>query len=127
MGLLLADHPHACGENGGDGVRSTSHGPSPRVWGERISRGVPETRRTIPTRVGITQMHNEKTLTTDYRTIPTRVGQTRPKTGGKIVVTARTIPTRVGRTTTGEPEAYRVHRTIPTRVGKPPSPCRGPA
>ncbi len=53
-----ADHPHACGENVCPHLLGIwLHGPSPRVWGELcncVHRT--ESRRTIPTRVGRTQI-----------------------------------------------------------------------
>src|SRR5208337_2954232 len=53
---ILADHPHARGENGRCelGLRPP-YGPSPRTWGEHSSsRSASSSRRTIPTHVGRT-------------------------------------------------------------------------
>jgi len=55
-GALLADHPHARGENNSVHPSVASDvGPSPRTWGEPCPRfAVPDIFRTIPTHVGRT-------------------------------------------------------------------------
>ncbi len=52
----MADHPHACGENGCMvWIWQPKLGPSPRVWGELPdARSLKPSSRTIPTRVGRT-------------------------------------------------------------------------
>ena len=53
----VPDHPHACGENSSASMmRDCACGPSPRVWGERMTLPTPPHHvRTIPTRVGRTK------------------------------------------------------------------------
>ncbi len=54
--LVLADHPHARGENYNQNrADPQSDGPSPRAWGEPVFMANSRTvTRTIPTRVGRT-------------------------------------------------------------------------
>src|SRR5260370_149848 len=61
--MLIADHPHACGENlVPDTSTIREYGPSPHVWGEHHYRNSDIGRmRTIPTRVGRTLDYQQVT------------------------------------------------------------------
>ena len=116
--IVLADHPHAGGENSFTmAFHSRLHGPSPRGWGElRIRAPLYVQNRTIPTRVGRTCACSQPFLSWPDH----------PHAGGENAMnpilsflllgpsprgwgehgqlyerpnTDRTIPTRVGRTT----------------------------
>ncbi len=118
LGMSVADHPHAGGENHSRPrlIMSTG-GPSPRGWGERrqeYGRSLPL--RTIPTRVGRTDISAQSSLSpTDHphaggENIVMRARSTKPcgpsprgwgelHLQNAVIPDARTIPTRVGRTT----------------------------
>ena len=113
----MADHPHACGENGSAFFWLVFRpGPSPRVWGELIvTDGVLTQSRTIPTRVGRTAIFAARPRPeADH---PHACGENgcfdcfgcfdcgpSPRVWGERllrvlrVLRVRTIPTRVGRT-----------------------------
>ena len=115
-----SDHPHAGGENGVEFLPSSSpSGPSPRGWGEpRRAASRPRRIRTIPTRVGRTNLRRRsKSKSTDH---PHAGGENPPDVlhsdpdpgpsprgwGERSAALgpdhhARTIPTRVGRTFPG--------------------------
>jgi len=112
-----ADHPHARGENARQVSASVKiPGPSPRTWGERVSRrphpGLP---RTIPTHVGRTRadiIHGQRetdhphargenlaeslTKTKNAGPSPRTWGELGSKSPLRLIL--RTIPTHVGRT-----------------------------
>ena len=116
-GTPATDHPHACGENAGEGKgHGTGGGPSPRVWGKPALRPQrPHRRRTIPTRVGKTGAagegppalpdHPHACGENIFEKFPARnrFGPS-PRVWGKLALKhselseARTIPTRVGKT-----------------------------
>ena len=58
--VVIAVHPHACGENaGGFGSRLSNAGTSPRMWGKPPHQGVQgDALRYIPTHVGKTSPNN---------------------------------------------------------------------
>ena len=113
-----ADHPHAGGENDitGGGIPSVS-GPSPRGWGKRrLGRLPARDDRTIPTRVGKTNIalaatgaladhphaggENPKMGYSPERTAgPSPRGWGKPFWATASRMDCRTIPTRVGKTT----------------------------
>jgi len=67
--FLMADHPHARGENAICRLtRSAVCGPSPRTWGEQPEPGQPcQGVRTIPTHVGRTaQSDPRSSLAADH-------------------------------------------------------------
>ncbi len=129
-----SDHPHACGENCWSGRRSfRASGPSPRVWGERVSVcPVSATCRTIPTRVGRTApLLCFACMMTDH---PHACGENwnafwqgkavrgpSPRVWGELdeervlELIRRTIPTRVGRT--------KAPRDVPLQLTDHPHAC----
>ena len=110
------DHPHAGGENFSQEMRAFStSGPSPRGWGERgLCARAGDSGRTIPTRVGRTQIAPSAfPSTADH-----------PHAGGENFGAARFMVAAVGPSPRGWGErrefrgAIIQRRTIPTRVGR---------
>ena len=114
--LLLAEHPHACGENcGAKALPFAVPGTSPRMWGEPVAcvrDGVDC--RNIPTHVGRTVCHLFR-----VHVIPEH-----PHACGENIATILThvvlpgtSPRMWGELARNPPRRYN-HRNIPTHVGR---------
>ena len=115
---VVAEHPHACGENSSSARSKTRPiGTSPRVWGEQLNGNFNgRHRRNIPTRVGRTKPKRKAVRSETEH--PHACGEnpsctdrisplqgTSPRVWGEQSMlfhpasSSRNIPTRVGRTT----------------------------